>query len=214
MKRFYGLAAAITAALMLAAFVADIAKAEMVDIYGPVYIAKTKHHGHERESKLTFSAPVAGAGVIIIKNGGDSGSKYRVKSAEIELNDNDLARPRDFNAKVAELRYYVELLAVNELEVDIESCKECELSITVQGEAAVTPVIRPLAPATTVTAPATVATAVTATAPTVTVTTVVTRPLTTTTATVVTAPAVVVPVAPITAPVVVAAPLPAMRPLP
>lgn len=195
MKIFYGLAAAITAALMLAAFVADVAKAEMVDIYGPVYIAKTKHYGHEKESKLTFNAPVAGAGVIIIKNGGDSGAKYRVKSAEIELNDNDLARPRDFNAKVAELRYYVELLAVNELEVDIESCKECELSITVQGEAAVTPVIRPLASATTVTA---------ATAPATTATPLATRTLTTTPVTVVATPA----------PVVVAAPLPAARPLP
>ncbi|TAN63347.1 hypothetical protein EPN18_02690 [bacterium] len=160
MKRFYGLAAAITAALMLAAFVADVAKAEMVDIYGPVYIAKTKHHGHERKSKLTFSAPVAGAGVIIIKNGGDSGVKYRVKSAEIELNENDVARPRDFNANVAVLRYNVELLASNELEVDIESCKECELSITVQGEAAVTPVIRPLATDATTTAPTVAATVV------------------------------------------------------
>lgn len=111
--------------------------AEMVTVYGPVYIAKTKGHEHEKETKLHFTAPTPGAGIVVVKNGGDSGKKQRVSSAKIELNEDKLAGEKDFNKNVAELRFNVQLKAENELEVKIHSCKDCELEITVLGEPAV-----------------------------------------------------------------------------
>lgn len=123
------------AAIGLILFGAGVAQAEMSAIYGPVYITK----GHGKDVRLSFSAPVPGNGVIIIKNGVDSGKKYRVSKAEIELNGRQIARPNDFNKNLDVLQYDVSLLANNEMEVDVESCKECKIEITVLGEK---PVVR------------------------------------------------------------------------
>ncbi len=120
--------------------------AEMTTIYGPVYVAKTKHDGHERETKLRFTAPVPGNGVIVIKNGGDAGKRARVSSAEVELNDVTIAHKHDFNKNVDELRFNVQLKANNELEVEVKSCKECELAITVLGEKPAPPPAPPMPP--------------------------------------------------------------------
>lgn len=142
MKRFSGFALA-SALLFFAA--GTVAEAEMVTIYGPVYVSKTKqHHGHGKESKFTFSAPLPGPGVIVVKNGGDSGKKARVGSAEIEFNGVRVARPKDFNKNVTTLSYNVTLSAENKMEVEVESCKECEIEITVLGESA--PAIEPPPP--------------------------------------------------------------------
>lgn len=132
MKRF-------SVALLSSMFIfaaAGGAAAELVPIYGPVYIAKTKHHGehHDKETKLSFTAPVQGKGVLIVKNGGDSGKSARVSSAEIELNGKEIAEKRDFKKKAAVLNFEVDLLATNEMEVEVRSCRECELEITVMGE--------------------------------------------------------------------------------
>ncbi|MBI5467747.1 MAG: hypothetical protein HY891_01325 [Deltaproteobacteria bacterium] len=116
------------------------AQADMTKIYGPVYITKSKHEHHEhhgkkeRDSKLKFTAPVPGNGVIMVKNGGDTGKNSRVSSAKIELNGVKIAKERDFSKKVATLQYNVVLQAENDLEVEVESCRTCELEITVLGE--------------------------------------------------------------------------------
>jgi len=140
------------------------AQAEMITIYGPVYVAKHKKHedrhydkheknedrhhakhkkhGDEDESKFVFYAPVAGAGKIIIKNGTDSDRKHkkrRVASAEIELNDVKVGSEKDFNKRVGVITYDVDILTTNELEVEVKSCKRCELEITVLGPAPVPP---------------------------------------------------------------------------
>ncbi len=136
--------AVVSAILFLAA--AGAAEAEMTTIYGPVYVTKAKkeHGHHEDKTKLTFTAPVPGAGKIVIKNGGDGGKKSRVASAEVELNGVEVADEHDFNKNVTELTYDVTLLADNEMEVEVKSCKECELQITVMGEkAAPAPVVLP-----------------------------------------------------------------------
>lgn len=132
MKRF-------SVALLSSMFIfaaAGGAAAELVPIYGPVYIAKTKEKGehHRKETKLTFTAPVQGKGVLVVRNGGDSGKRARVSSAEIELNGREIAEKRDFNKKVTVLNFDVDLLATNEMEVKVRSCRECELEITVMGE--------------------------------------------------------------------------------
>lgn len=129
MKRLKSLAV-ISSLLLFGA--AGIAQAEMAAIYGPVYITKAK--GHEDDVKLSFTAPVPGSGVIVIKNGADSGKKHRVSQAELELNGQDVARPRDFNKKAEVIEYNVQLLANNELEVEVESCRQCKIEITVLGE--------------------------------------------------------------------------------
>ncbi|MBI5642194.1 MAG: hypothetical protein HY954_01820 [Deltaproteobacteria bacterium] len=123
------------------------AQAEMTTIYGPVYVTKTKGSEHHKEkTKFTFSAPVAGSGVLIVKNGGDSGKKARVSSAEIELNGEEVADENNFNKNVEKLQFNVQLLADNEIEVEIKSCKSCELEISVMGEQAAvkTPPARPV----------------------------------------------------------------------
>ncbi|MBI2413119.1 MAG: hypothetical protein HYV24_07925 [Deltaproteobacteria bacterium] len=126
--------AVISAILFLAA--AGAAEAEMTTIYGPVYVTKAKkeHGRHEDKTKLTFTAPVPGSGKIVIKNGGDGGKKSRAASAEVELNGVEVADESDFNKNVTELTYDVTLLADNEMEVEVKSCKECEIQITVMGE--------------------------------------------------------------------------------
>lgn len=114
-----------------------MAQAEMTKIYGPVYVTKSTHEHHEkneRESKLKFTAPVPGNGVIVVKNGGDAGKRSRVSSARIELNGVEVAKERDFSKKAETLQFNVALQAENDLEVEVESCKTCELEITVLGE--------------------------------------------------------------------------------
>lgn len=122
------------------------AQADMTKIYGPVYVTKSKHEHQEhqkhngkkeRESKLKFTAPVPGNGVIVVKNGGDAGKRSRVSSAKIELNGVEVAKERDFRKKAETLQFNVVLQAENEMEVEVESCKTCELEITVLGEQAV-----------------------------------------------------------------------------
>jgi len=161
MKRF--LALAITAAAGLLILGPGVAEAELQTIYGPVYVTRAKtgdhhrvvrgteverhgdkdtaehEHGHKvkKNTDFTFTAPVPGAGIIIVKNGGIAGHKGRVSSAEIELNDEKIADRKDFNKQVEVLRFNVDLQADNELEVEIKSCRECELEITVLGEKAV-----------------------------------------------------------------------------
>lgn len=130
MKRLFGIAAA----LVFTFGMVDAALAEMGAIYGPVYIVKNNHNGHEHDTKLKFQAPVAGDGIIVVKNGGDSGRKYRVSSATVELNEHTVVRHRDLNHEVDVIRRNVTLKGENELEVRVESCKECELEITVMGE--------------------------------------------------------------------------------
>lgn len=143
MKRF---SVALLSSMFLFAAVGGAA-AELIPIYGPVYIAKTKEKGehHHKESKLSFTAPVQGKGVLVVKNGGDSGKRARVSSAEIELNGNEIAEKRDFNKKVTVLNFDVDLLSTNEMEVDIKSCRECELEITVMGEKPAPPPAREVA---------------------------------------------------------------------
>lgn len=120
---------------------APVAYAGLTTIYGPVYVAKTKEKGehHRKETKLSFSAPVPGKGVIVVKNGGDSGKKARVASAEIELNGQEIADRSDFNKTEEVFEFEVDLLAQNDMEVEVKSCKECELEIVVMGEEVIAP---------------------------------------------------------------------------
>src|SRR3990170_3378055 len=124
------------AATMVFAFgLANTSQAEMGTIYGPVYVAKHKHHHDgEKEAKFLFTAPVPGKGTIVVKNGGDSDKRHRVSSAKIELNDKKVGYEKDFNKKVKVVKYDVDLLAKNELEVEVKSCRDCEVEITVIGE--------------------------------------------------------------------------------
>ncbi len=135
MKRFKGIA--VLSSLLLFGVV-SAAEAEMSTIYGPVYITKGEHHN--KETKLNFTAPVPGSGIIVVKNGGDSGKKSRVSSAEIELNGQDVAKEKDFNKKTEVMEFNVTLQAENEMEIKVESCKECEIEISVKGEPAPPPV--------------------------------------------------------------------------
>ncbi len=144
---------AITTAALLVVFFAfcSASYAEMGLIFGPVHVEKTKKdkEDHGKEAKFTFTAPVPGNGVIVIKNGGDKGSRYRATSAKVELNDEKVASPRDFKKGVAVMGYDVTLLADNELEVKVKSCKECFIEVTVLGEKGgevITPPAPPAAP--------------------------------------------------------------------
>lgn len=116
------------------------AQAEMTTIYGPVYVTKSKHEHHENhaktehETKLKFTAPVPGNGIIVIKNGGDTGRRSRVSSAKIKLNGVRVAKEKDFSKRAETLQYDVVLQAENEMEVEVESCKRCEMEVTVLGE--------------------------------------------------------------------------------
>ncbi len=113
-----------------------IAGAELVTVYGPVYVAKTNKDARSgtKAAKFVFTAPVPGSGKVIVKNGGDSGRKSRVSSATIDLNDAGVAGRSDFNNTVESLEYDVELLSENNMEVRVNACNSCELEITVLGE--------------------------------------------------------------------------------
>lgn len=147
MKRLKSFAV-ITSLFIFAA--AGAVEAEMVPIYGPVYVSKTKKEGddhHRKEAKINFTAPVPGNGVIVVKNGGDTGKKARVGAAEIELNGLDIAKPKDFNKTISVREFNVQLLSDNEMEVEVKSCRECEIEITVMGEKPVPLPVRALVPA-------------------------------------------------------------------
>lgn len=110
-------------------------RSELVPIYGPVYVAKTKKDNTgDKEAKFLFTAPVPGSGKIVVKNGGDSGKKSRAASAEIDLNGNEIAKRKDFNKNISLIEYEVNLLSENKMEVEVKSCKGCEIEITVLGE--------------------------------------------------------------------------------
>lgn len=151
----------IAAALVFSIGMAAGASAEMTNVFGPIYITKHKHerhearhesrhearsgsrhearHGHgkhKKEAEFRFTAPVPGKGVLIVRNAARSGEKrHRVSSAEIELNGHEVADEKDFNKKVEELRFDVDLLAENTMEIEVKSCKHCELEVTVIGQA-------------------------------------------------------------------------------
>lgn len=124
---------------------AGVAHSEMTTIYGPVHFSKAnkKEHGHDKDFKVAFTAPVPGNGVIVVKNGGEAGKKYRVGKAEIELNGQEIARPRDFNKNAEVIEYNVELLADNEMKIEVESCRACKIEVSVLGEK---PVVREVPP--------------------------------------------------------------------
>ncbi|OGQ57620.1 MAG: hypothetical protein A3J24_07855 [Deltaproteobacteria bacterium RIFCSPLOWO2_02_FULL_53_8] len=122
------------------------AQAELGVVYGPIYVTKTKKHEGKKESKFVFTAPVPGVGLVVVKNGGDSGKRARVSSAEVELNDKDILNERDLNKNVEEVKIDVVLLDSNEMEVEVKSCKECEIAITVYGEIAPPPPPAPPVP--------------------------------------------------------------------
>lgn len=114
------------------------AQAEMVNLLGPVYIVKHLNDGTggtPNDAGFVFRAPVPGKGVIIVRNGGDSGETARVSSARVELNNMEIAGESDFNKGVQQLSYDVDLKALNELKAVIRSCEKCEIEITVLGEA-------------------------------------------------------------------------------
>lgn len=113
---------------------AGAAQAQLTRIYGPAYITHSKEEHKDKGVKLTFTAPVPGPGVVVVKNGGDSGKSSRVSSAEIELNGKKVASQKDFNKNVDSLQFNVNLLADNEMEVEVESCNTCEIEVTVLGE--------------------------------------------------------------------------------
>ncbi|HEY4707374.1 MAG TPA: hypothetical protein VII64_07935 [Thermodesulfobacteriota bacterium] len=132
MKRFSRILAVSTLFLFAAS---GVAVAELVPIYGPVYVAKTKKDNTgDKEAKFLFTAPVPGSGKIVVKNGGDSGKKSRAASAEIDLNGNEIAKRKDFNKNISLIEYEVNLLSENKMEVEVKSCKGCEIEITVLGE--------------------------------------------------------------------------------
>jgi hypothetical protein len=127
---------------------ATAASAELVTVYGPVYVTKAdvKHDNHgdegrdvrhvssEAEGKFVFRSPVTGPGVIVIKNGGDNGKHARVSAAEVEFNDTEVVDESGFNKNVDELTYDVDLQELNEMEVEVKSCKNCELEIRVMTD--------------------------------------------------------------------------------
>lgn len=145
----------VAVALLFVFGLSKTSRAEMIRIFGPVYVAmhannhhhdgehkrrdgehRKDHRGHDNEKKaeFTFAATPGSKGVMIVKNGGDTGKRHRVSSMEIELNDKEIASERHFNKNVEEMSYDIDLLADNELEVEIKSCKGCEVEITVLGE--------------------------------------------------------------------------------
>lgn len=143
----------VTTAALLVVFCAfySASYAEVGPIFGSVHIEKTKKdkEDHGKEAKFIFAAPVPGNGVIVIKNGGDKGSRYRAASAKVELNDKKVASPRDFKKDIAVMSYDVSLLADNELEVRVKSCEECFIEVTVLGEKGgevITPPAPPVVP--------------------------------------------------------------------
>ncbi|WKZ33572.1 MAG: hypothetical protein QY316_03960 [Thermodesulfobacteriota bacterium] len=113
-----------------------IAGAELVTIYGPVYVAKTNKDARSgtKEANFVFTAPVPGNGKVIVRNGGDAGRKSRVSSATIDLNGEGVAGRSDFNNTVESLDYDVVLLPDNNMAVRVNACNACELEITVLGE--------------------------------------------------------------------------------
>ena len=125
-------------ALLITFSVAESAMAAVGTIYGPVYLSRGDKSSHLDDTVLTFSAPVPGTGVVFIINGGDSGKKSRVSSAKVEFNSNMIAGAKDFSKKVGTISIGVDLLADNEMKVNIKSCKGCELEIYVTGEMAAT----------------------------------------------------------------------------
>lgn len=142
--------------MMFVLGVMKAAQAELTSVLGPVQItSKAKHddHGKEhhhgdrkKEAKFTFPS-VAGGGIVIIKNSGDSKNKG-ISSAEIKLNGHEIA-DEDFATGVDTLQYNVDLLPTNELEVEVKSCKECVITVEVKGEKSGSPT-PPLPPRSTV----------------------------------------------------------------
>ncbi|HLC17584.1 MAG TPA: hypothetical protein VJM57_01030 [Thermodesulfobacteriota bacterium] len=110
------------------------AEADMITLLGPVYVSKNHQLPAEKKSVFNFSASNPGEGVIIVRNGGDSGKDHRVGSASIILNGLEVAGPMDFNKNVDVLQYNVTFEPENEMDVVVRSCRDCEIEISVLAE--------------------------------------------------------------------------------
>ena len=110
------------------------AEADMITLLGPVYVSKNHQLPAQKKSVFNFSASNPGEGVIIVRNGGDSGKDHRVGSASIILNGLEVAGPMDFNKNVDVLQYNVTFEPENEMDVVVRSCRDCEIEISVLAE--------------------------------------------------------------------------------
>lgn len=134
---------------VVAVGVIGTAHAAMAPVFGPVYVegSNCRHEG-KKTGDYTFTAPVPGKGILVVKtwkspdtrdNRRKSNHDARIEGAKIELNDQRIVRSKDFKKDVQVLNLDIDLLASNELEVKFETCKKCEIEISVLGEAAPAP---------------------------------------------------------------------------
>lgn len=122
------------------------AHAAMTPVFGPVYVEGNDCKRHDTKAgDFTFTAPVPGKGVLVVKTwkSPDSRSRHRdeagFKGAKIELNDQKIVKEKHFEKNVQVLNFDIDLLASNELEVKFKTCKKCEIEISVLGEAEAAP---------------------------------------------------------------------------
>ncbi len=107
--------------------------AEAPLIWGPVKIeaeqGKPKLHEH------FFVSAVTGPDFVLeIQSGNESGG-HRVSSAVVRLNGKNVAVPRDFNKKTAEVVRPVELFRKNRLEAEVRGAPGSFLTLSIRGSA-------------------------------------------------------------------------------
>lgn len=142
-----------TIALVFAFGLLKTAQAEVATIFGPVYVDDNNcQRKNVKEGEFTFTAPVPGKGVLVVKTWksqagvdgrDDHGKEPGIRGAKIELNDQKIVRRKEFKKKVQTLNLDVDLQASNELEVKVKTCKRCEVMISVLGESQSTPTTPP-----------------------------------------------------------------------
>lgn len=122
-------------ALLFVIGLTETSQAEMSSIFGPVYVAKhaTNQDG-PRVATFTYASPFLTNGVLVVRNGGDTGYPHRVSSITLKHNGMKIGSEKDFNKNVEEMRYDLDILGDNVLEVEVRSCNTCEVEVTVLAD--------------------------------------------------------------------------------
>ena len=112
--------------LLLGLFVSTSFAVE-VTLLGPKQYSRTT--GKPNVYTSTFSGTVCW-GRLIITNGDQKGN-FRVSSAVVKINDEQIFGPNDFNQKVSELEAQINLLANNTISIELRSAPKSYVTVKV-----------------------------------------------------------------------------------
>lgn len=118
--------------ILLLAIVAQPCAAHASYLFGPAIYERGK--GSPTIETATFTSPVEGSGFLLKIHNGDDVGDYRITSATVSLNGEQLVGPSDFNNQFEWIERAVFLQSVNEISVTLVGSPGDFFTLSIEGE--------------------------------------------------------------------------------